>query len=423
MIRIFVNGLAASAGAGLTYLHNVVPHLSALPEVRTTLVVQPNLRDSFNRFRNVELICPQGISGTARRFCFEQWKLPDLIRKARAEVLISAGNFALRKSPVPQILLSGNSLYTSADFYRDLLRRREYAMLADDFVKGALANKSVHWADQTVAPSQAFADELRRWTGREVAVIHHGFDHAAFFGGEVQLSADVQRKLDETEGCLRLLFVSHYNYYRNFETLLRAVPLIQKLVPEKRVKLFLTCKLEPGTNPGAYDGSFAGQLVHDLGIKDSVVQLGAVPYGSLHYLYRACDIYVTAAYAETFGHPLVEAMASGLPIVASDLAVHREICGDAGRYFPRFSPESLAESVAGVARFSNIRSQFSLTAKRRSTEFSWVEHIKQLLFLATSLQTRPDTGRLPNVQTDFRSLLPQQKSNLARNRIMQGIRS
>ena len=71
MIRIFVNGLAASAGAGLTYLHNVVPHLSALTEVRTTFAVQPNLRESFNRFRNVELICPEGISGTARRFCFE----------------------------------------------------------------------------------------------------------------------------------------------------------------------------------------------------------------------------------------------------------------------------------------------------------------------------------------------------------------
>jgi hypothetical protein len=118
-IRIFLNGLAASAGAGLTYLHNVVPQLSALPEVHTTLAVQPNLRQSFEKFGNVDLICPQGISGSARRFVFEQWKLPDLIRKSRADVLVSAGNFALRKSPVPQILLSGNSLYTSPDFSRD----------------------------------------------------------------------------------------------------------------------------------------------------------------------------------------------------------------------------------------------------------------------------------------------------------------
>jgi glycosyltransferase involved in cell wall biosynthesis len=386
MIRIFVNGLAASAGAGLTYLHNVVPHLSALTEVRTTFAVQPNLRESFNRFRNVELICPEGISGTARRFCFEQWKLPDLVRKARAEVLISAGNFALRKSPVPQILLSGNSLYTSTDFSRDLWRRREYAMLADNFVKGALAKKSVHWTDQTVAPSQAFADELRRWTGREVAIINHGFDAQRFFSGETPLAADIQQKFCETEGCLRLLFVSHYNYYRNFETLLRALPLIQKLVPEKRVKLLLTCKLDPGANPGAYDVDSARRLVHDLGIEDSVVELGAVPYGSLHHLYRACDTYVTAAYAETFAHPLVEAMATGLPIVASDLAVHQEVCGEAARYFARFSSGSLAQTVAEILNSGELAGRMAAAGMKRSGRFSWAEHVRQLLCLASTIR-------------------------------------
>src|ERR1700730_4634563 len=180
MIRIFLNGLAASAGAGLTYLYNVVPHLSALPEVRTTLAIQPNLRQNFEQFSNVDVLCPADVSDAGRRFIFEQWKLPDLIRRSRADVLISAGNFALRNSPVPQILLSGNSLYTSEDFCRDLRSRREYAMLLDNSVKGALAKKSVQWADQTVAPSQAFADELRRWPGREVNAIYHGFDHKAF---------------------------------------------------------------------------------------------------------------------------------------------------------------------------------------------------------------------------------------------------
>ena len=67
-----------------------------------------------------------------------------------------------------------------------------------------------------------------------------------------------------------------------------------------------------------------------LGVRDNAtLELGTVPYRSLHRLHRACHIYVTPAYAETFAHPLVEAMSSGLPVVASDLPVHREICGDA----------------------------------------------------------------------------------------------
>jgi glycosyltransferase involved in cell wall biosynthesis len=384
MIRIFVNGLAGSAGAGLTYLHNVVPHLSSLPGVHTTLAVQPTLRQNFERLSNIDVICPEGILGSGRRFVFEQWKLPDLIRASGADVLISAGNFALRNSPVPQILLSGNSLYTSADFSRDLGSRREYAMLADNFVKGLLARKSVQWADQTVAPSKAFADELQHWTGREVAVIHHGFDHTAFFADQTPLPDDLQRKLGEAEGCLRLLFVSHYNYYRNFETLLRALPLIQNLVPQRPVKLFLTCKLERGANPGTYDGSSADRLAQKLGIADNVVQLGAVPYGALHHLYRACDLYVTPAYAETFAHPLVEAMACGLPVVASDLPVHKEVCGDAAQYFKRFSPESLAEAVSAALN-TNVRLKLVTAGRVRATGFSWSKHVDSLLRRAADL--------------------------------------
>ena len=382
MIRIFVNGLAASAGAGLTYLHNVIPHLSAMPGLHTTVAVQPTLRPNFERLRNVDLLCPTAISGTARRFVFEQTKLPQLIRKSRADILISTGNFALRKSPVPQILLSGNSLYTSADFLRDLCSRHEYFMLLDNFLKGMIAKRSVHWADLTITPGQAFADELQHWTGKEAAVIHHGFDDGTFFANRTPLADDLRRMLSEAEGCLRLLFVSHYNYYRNFETLLQALPLIQNLVPQKPVKLFLTCKLERGANPGTYDGEKAGRLVCDLGIQANVVQLGAVPYSSLHHVYRACDVYVTPAYAETFAHPLVEAMASGLPVVASDLAVHREVCGDAVQYFPPFSPESLAKAVARIARSPELATRLSAAGKVRSADFSWAEHVDSLVRLA-----------------------------------------
>jgi glycosyltransferase involved in cell wall biosynthesis len=382
MIRIFVNGLAASAGAGLTYLHNVVPQFSKSLEVHTTLAIQPKLRKNFEGLTHVELICPEEVSGSGRRFVFEQWKLPQLIRKSGADVLLSAGNFALRNSPVPQILLSGNSLYTSADFSHDLRSRGEYALLVDNYVKRVLAGRSVLWADQTVAPSQAFADELQRWTGREVAVIPHGFDHEAFFADPRPLAGDIQQKIHEADGCLRLLFVSHYNYYRNFETLLRALPLVQNLLSQKRVKLFLTCKLERGANPGSYDAENAGVLVRQLRMQNNVVQLGAVAYTSLHHIYWACDVYVTPAYTETFAHPLVEAMASGLPVVASDLPVHKEVCGEAAQYFPRFSPKSLAKEVARVAGSPDLAARLSVAGKSRSQRFSWAEHVERLLRLA-----------------------------------------
>ncbi len=388
MIHLFLNGLGASAGAGLTYLFNVLPHLAANSGVHTTLAAQPHLRGEFRRIPSVMLLRADTPQSTAARFWFEQHRLPEYIRNSGADVLISAGNFALRKSPVPQILLSGNSLYTSADFDRDLWQRREFGMLLDNRIKSVFARKSVHWADRTVAPTKAFADELKRWTGNEVRAIHHGFDHELFFRDPSPLTGDVQRQFLDADDSLKLLFVSHYNYYRNFETLFRAMPLITKKLKPRKVRLFLTCKLQDGTNPGVYRVQKASALIHRLGIRDEVVELGAIPYRSLHHVYRACDIYVTPAYTETFAHPLVEAMASGLPIVASDLAVHREVAAEAACYFPRFSAEALAQNVLRLAASMQLRTSLAAAGRQRSAHFSWKTHVEQLLDLAFSIQQR-----------------------------------
>src|ERR1700726_874256 len=116
MTRLFLNGLGASAGGGLTYLRNVLPHLSQRTDFVTTVALNPGLRSEFDGLPNIEFVPAPEPMGTLRRFLFEQARLPSIIRKSRAQALISAGNIALRDSPVPQVLLSRNSLYTSADF-------------------------------------------------------------------------------------------------------------------------------------------------------------------------------------------------------------------------------------------------------------------------------------------------------------------
>jgi glycosyltransferase involved in cell wall biosynthesis len=393
MIHVFLNGLAASAGGGLTYLRNVLPHLSQRGDVRVTAVMHSGLRDEFAGLPNLALLQLGSSSGAMGRVWREQSTLPELIRRSGADVLISAGNFALRRSPVPQILLSRNSLYTSSDFVQDLLRRREYAMWLDTRIKGVLARRSVKWADRTVAPTMAFAEELRRWTGCEVVAIPHGFDREAFFRDQTPLDISVRRELEQgrdsnsgpDKSTLRLLFVSHYNYYRNFETLIRALPILRERLGTRKVKLFLTCRLRSEENPGPYRADAAAALVAQLGIADDVVELGTIPYSLLHQVYRACDIYVSPAYAESFAHPLVEAMASGLPVVAADAGVHREICQDAAVYFSRFSPEELAGRISQLADSASLMQNLADRGLARSRDFSWERHVDGLLNLATNL--------------------------------------
>jgi glycosyltransferase involved in cell wall biosynthesis len=383
MIRLFINGLAASAGGGLTYLRNVIPHLARRVDTETTVLLNPAIRREFAELPNVSFVETAETSGVFRRVVREQTTLPKLIRRSGAQVLVSAGNFALWNSPVPQILLSRNSLYTSGDFLRDVRARGDYAIWADTVVKGWLARRSIRCADITIAPSEAFAQELSQWSGRKVLAVHHGFDPDTFTSDAAPLPSAARVQLEQGRDALRLLFVSHYNYYRNFETLFRAMPILSSRLKGKQAKLFLTCRLNSGDNPGTYRAESAALLANDL--RGEIVELGTIPYRSLHHLYRACHIYVTPAYAESFAHPLIESMSSGLPVVASDLPVHREICGDAGIYFSRFSPDALAERLLQVQESRELAEQLSSNGLRRARDFSWSKHVERLVVLAQEL--------------------------------------
>jgi glycosyltransferase involved in cell wall biosynthesis len=400
MMHLFINSLAASAGGGLTYIRNVIPHLAAVEELKVTVALSPSLRKELGTFPNIDFLELE--FPTARRFWHEQLELPKCIRSSHADVLVSAGNFALRKCPVPQILLSRNSVYTSSDFSRDLLSRHEYRTWFDLQARSILAMKSIRWADVTVAPSEAFAQELRRWSGAraEVIAIHHGFDRDAFTRDTTPLAPDVQAQLRVATDSLKILFVSHYNYYRNFETLIRALPLLRAQLPDRRIKLLLTCQLAPGKNPGQYGTEKAAQLIRKLEVSDLIAELGTVPYHQLHHLYVCADVYVSPAYTETFAHPLVEAMSSGVPVIASDIPVHREICGEAGVYFQRFSAEELANTLVQVATSPGKIRQMKSTGAERVRSFSWKRHVEAILDLCAKLRKLPNRAGTVELQAN-----------------------
>ena len=389
MMRLFINALSASAGGGLTYVRNVLPCLAARSDLQITVVANLALKRELEGLGDIEFAGVDVVG--VRRFWYEQRNLPELIRNSCADVLLCVGNFSLVQSPVPQVLLSRNSIYISPDFYKDLLDRREYLSWFDTQVRAFLAKRSVCWADATVAPSEAFASDLQKWTGRSILAIHHGFDLQAFVHDSTPLPPDIQRQLRAADGFLKILFVSHYNYYRNFETLIRALPILRDQLPERKVKLLLTSHLLPKANPGAYRPAGAARLIRDLGVGDMVSELGTIPYFQLHQLYAQADLYVTPAYAETFAHPLVEAMASGVPIIASDIPVHREICGEAALYFPKFSPDRLAELVMHSCLSPDETHRSTELGRKKSQNFSWRKHVEQLLEVCQkTIQLRKD---------------------------------
>lgn len=79
-----------------------------------------------------------------------------------------------------------------------------------------------------------------------------------------------------------------------------------------------------------------------------------------------CDALIMASLLEGFGLPLIEALSAGRPVLASDIAVFREIAGGAATFFACNSPDSVVDAIRDFEADS-------LTAVRRAQEFKWID--------------------------------------------------
>ncbi len=190
--------------------------------------------------------------------------------------------------------------------------------------------------------------------------------------------------------------VSHYNYFRNFETLIRG---FAELVKQASFpcELVLTTKLGDGLRDQRYDTTVAYRLAESLGVLDRITMLGNVPYADLQaFIVTAMCVCVCPAYAESFGHPMVEAMAACKPIVASDCGVQREMCGEAALYFPRFDAEILGHRLLTVLEDPALAQQLGQAGDDRSSFFSWNKHFDELLRAINQVLDQSDDGAKSN---------------------------
>jgi glycosyltransferase involved in cell wall biosynthesis len=105
--------------------------------------------------------------------------------------------------------------------------------------------------------------------------------------------------------------------------------------------------------------------------KDQIRELGYVPNDEAQELMRTATAYVFPSWYEGFGIPNLDAMASGTPLITSDIPVHREVVGDAGLFVPPESPEAWARAFEQIARDSTLRDSLIEKGKHRVAEFSW----------------------------------------------------
>lgn len=104
-----------------------------------------------------------------------------------------------------------------------------------------------------------------------------------------------------------------------------------------------------------------------------VHHLGHLPFELLPALYRRATALVFPSLFEGFGMPLVEAMASGCPVAASDRGAIAEVVGDAALRFDPTDAEAIADAIRRVVGDEELRGALRAAGLRRAAEFRWAD--------------------------------------------------
>lgn len=111
-------------------------------------------------------------------------------------------------------------------------------------------------------------------------------------------------------------------------------------------------------------------LVDKLGLRDRVSQIDANDY-ELSDLYKNAQVFVMPSICEGFGLPVLEAMASGCPVIVSDDSALLEVAGSAAQYFTRGEESSLAAKIREVVTDGELRDAMIESGIYRVKSFSW----------------------------------------------------
>lgn len=128
---------------------------------------------------------------------------------------------------------------------------------------------------------------------------------------------------------------------------------------------------------GKDDGSVAAALAAHPGMRNFHLA-GRVDETSLATLYAHADFYIAPSLTEGFCLPVIEAQKHGVPVLASDIPVLREVAGKGALFFDPLQPQAMASTIATIVGDHTRRAQLSQLATENAARFSWDKSAEKL---------------------------------------------
>lgn len=230
---------------------------------------------------------------------------------------------------------------------------------------------AVRSARRVVAVSSATCRDLVELAGadpRKIDVVHNGCDRFFFAAvGDDQLDAMRRRYVLPDRF---VLYVGNVKPHKNLERLVRAFARLA--ADDDELQLIVV-----GSELHRYPS--LNRLRHQLGLRRRVRFLGFLPRRDLRALYNLATVFAYPSLCEGFGLPPLEAMASGTPVVVSDVSSLPEVVGDAGRRVDPYDVGAIAQGLREVLDDRALGAELGKAGRRRASSFRWEDAARRVL--------------------------------------------
>ena len=367
-VRILFNGLHSKSGGGLTYLQNILPVMARDRNIDLHVCVHEDQREFLpDNMENITLHTLEFPQGFWRLQWYEQIKIPRLARDIGADATFSPANYGPLMAP-NSVLLLRNAL--SVAFVERRLIKLGYWSLVylGTFLSLLMSKRAITVSNYA---RRSASGGLIGLLGGRFSVIPHGVSKI-FTPGEGESKRD-----------FFLLAVSDLYVQKNFKNLFSA---FARLSPE-HPDLILKIAGRP-VDLGYFQE--LKEMITRMKIDGKVEFLGGVSPSNLVDLYRRCIVFVFPSTIETFGNPLVEAMACGAPIASSNTAAMPEVVKDAAVYFNPEDVEDMSSVLNSLLKDNDLRHELSRKATERSKAFSWEKTAQRTLQVIKAIPLNGD---------------------------------
>ena len=223
--------------------------------------------------------------------------------------------------------------------------------------------------DRIIVVSNSIKKEILNLTGNlNVSVIYNTIDEKFFQKINSKKLLSIKKKYNLKKNFL--LTVGHQEKRKNFIRLIKAIYILKKDI--KNIQLIIIGQKS--------DQSVKiRKLIYDLDLDKNVKILSNLEDSEVRCFYRLSKLFVFPSIYEGFGIPILESMASKLPMVLSNIEVFREITENQYEYFDEFDPLSIANKIKFVLNQKKIRDKMIIYGIKRVNFFRLKKQRKNLL--------------------------------------------